>query len=45
MKVSTINIKLFGKTALMFRVLDASGSVLQVLETEEEANAWIASRA
>lgn len=44
MKVTAIKIKLFGKTETLFRVLDASGEVLQVLETREEAEAWIAAK-
>lgn len=45
MQVTSIKIKLFGKTAVMFRVIDSKGEVLQVLETEQEAHDWIASRA
>lgn len=44
MKVTSIKIKLFGKTQTMFRVLDAHGQVLQVAETEAEALAWIAAQ-
>jgi hypothetical protein len=44
MKITTIKIKLFGKTATMYRVLDSKGGVLQVLETEAEAAAWIAAQ-
>jgi transposase-like protein len=43
MKVSKIKMKLFGKSAVLFRVLDAQGQVLQVLETEAEALGWIAA--
>jgi hypothetical protein len=41
MKVSAIKIKLFGKTATMYRVLDTKGEVLQVCETKDEAESWI----
>lgn len=44
MKVTSMKIKLFGKVATMFRVLDAQGEVIQVCETKEEAEAWIASK-
>lgn len=44
MKITTIKIKLFGKTATMYRVMSERGEVLQVLETEAEAAAWIASQ-
>jgi hypothetical protein len=43
MKIDTLKIKLFGKTAAMFRVLDAKGGVLQVFETRVEAEAWMAA--
>lgn len=44
MKINPMKIKLFGKVATMYRVLDAKGGVLQVLETEAEAAAWIAAQ-
>lgn len=44
MKVTSIKIKLFGKTATMFRVLAANGEVLQVLETKQEAEEWISKQ-
>lgn len=44
MKITSMKIKLFGKVATMYRVLDEKGGVLQVLETKEEAEAWIAAQ-
>lgn len=44
MTINAMKIKLFGKVATMYRVLDADGGVLQVLETQEEAAAWIAAQ-
>lgn len=44
MKIHAMKIKLFGKVGTLYRVLDAKGEVLQVLETEAEAAAWIAAR-
>lgn len=44
MQITTIKIKLFGKVAALFQVVDAAGEVLQVLESKEEARAWIASK-
>lgn len=43
MKINPIKIKFLGKTNTLFRVLNAKGEVLQVLETKEEAEAWIAA--
>lgn len=45
MKIASTKIKLFGKVAVLFQVVDNSGEVLQVLETKEEAEAWIANQA
>lgn len=45
MKIASTKIKLFGKVAVLFQVVDNTGEVLQVLETKEEAEAWIASQA
>lgn len=45
MTINTIKIKLFGKVAPLYRVLDASGEVLQVLETKQEAEDWIKQNA
>lgn len=45
MTINAMKFKFLGKTSTLFRVLDASGEVLQVLETKEEAEAWIAARA
>jgi hypothetical protein len=45
MKISQIKIKLFGKTDVLFRVLDSKGEVLQVLTTQDEAQAWIDAQA
>lgn len=44
MTINTFNMKFLGKKITMFRVLDNNGEVLQVLETKEEAQAWIASK-
>jgi hypothetical protein len=44
MTINTFNMKFLGKKITMFRVLDNNGEVLQVLETKEEAEAWIASK-
>jgi len=44
MKVTAIKIKLFGKVDTLYRVLAANGEVLQVLETRQEAEAWIAAK-
>lgn len=44
MKVTTMKIKFLGKTSTLYRVLDEAGEVLQVLESKEEAEAWIASK-
>ena len=41
MTIHTMKIKLFGKVGTMYRVLDQSGEVLQVLETKQEAEDWI----
>lgn len=41
MKVTTFKMKYFGKMVTLFRVLDAKGEVIQVAETEQEAQAWI----
>lgn len=41
MKVMTKKIKLFGRTESLFQVVDASGEVLQVLCSKEEAEEWI----
>jgi hypothetical protein len=41
MTISTIRIKFLGKTATLFRVLDAAGEVLQVCETKAQAEAFI----
>jgi hypothetical protein len=44
MKVTTMKMKLFGKVNTLYRVMSAAGEVLQVLESKEEAEAWIASK-
>jgi transposase-like protein len=44
MKVSAIKIKLFGKTETMYRAIDANGEVVQVFESKEEAESWIANK-
>lgn len=44
MQIVTVKIKLFGKVSALFQVVDAAGEVLQVLESKEEALAWIASK-
>jgi hypothetical protein len=44
MKITTLKIKLFGKTEVLFRVLDSKGEVVQVSETKEEAEAWLATQ-
>jgi hypothetical protein len=35
---------LFGKAAVMFRAINAAGEVVQVFETQEEAEAWVAAK-
>lgn len=42
MKIATLKIKLFGKVGTLFQVIDSKGEVVQVLETKEAAEAWIA---
>lgn len=44
MTINTFKMKFLGKTSVLFRVLDRDGEVLQVLESKEEAEAWIASK-
>lgn len=44
MKIQAFKIKFLGKVGTLYRVLDARGQVLQVLETEAEAAAWIAAQ-
>lgn len=44
MKVQAMKIKLFGKVDTLYRVLSVAGEVLQVCETKEEAEAWIAAQ-
>ena len=44
MKIATIKIKLFGVVGTLYRVLGTKGEVLQVLETQEDAAAWIAAQ-
>ncbi len=44
MKIDQIKIKLFGKAAVMFRAINAAGEVVQVFETREEAETWVAAR-
>jgi hypothetical protein len=39
-----IKIKQFGKAAVMFRAINAAGEVVQVFETREEAEAWVAAK-
>lgn len=41
MTINKMKIKLFGKVDTLYRVLDKDGEVLQVLETEKEAQEWI----
>jgi len=41
MTISKITMKFLGKSSSLFRVLDAAGEVLQVLETKQEAEDWI----
>lgn len=43
MTINAITIKLFGNKNTVFRVLNATGEVVQVLATKEEAEAWIKS--
>jgi hypothetical protein len=44
MKINEFKIKFLGKTEIMFRVLDARGEVVQVLETRAAAESWIAAQ-
>jgi hypothetical protein len=44
MKIDQIKIKQFGKAAAMFRTINAAGEVVQVFETREEAEAWVAAK-
>jgi hypothetical protein len=44
MKIDQIKIKQFGKAAAMFRAINAAGEVVQVSETREEAEAWVAAK-
>ena len=44
MRVNKFSIKFFGKKVTVYRVLDARGNVLQVLETQEAAEQWIATQ-
>jgi hypothetical protein len=44
MQVKAIKVKLFGKVGILYRVLSVTGEVLQVLETEAEAQDWIAEQ-
>ena len=43
MKVQAMKVKLFGMFDVLYRVLNDAGEVLQVCETKEEAEAWIAA--
>lgn len=45
MKIHAMKIKFLGKIGTIYRVLDDKGQVLQVLETKEQAEAWIAAQA
>jgi hypothetical protein len=42
MTINKIKVKFLGKTEMMFQVIKA-GEVVQVLCTEQEAQAWIAA--
>lgn len=44
MSVAKITIKLFGKKADFFQVIDADGEVLHVAESQDEADAWISEQ-
>lgn len=44
MTISKFKMKFLGKTEILFRVLDNNGEVLQVLETEQEAQEWISKQ-
>lgn len=43
MTIATKKIKLFGQTAVLFQVVKGK-EVVQVLESKEEAEAWIAAQ-
>ena len=43
MQVEKFKMKFLGKMLTFFRVLDADGEVLQICETPEEAQNWIAA--
>lgn len=45
MKITSLKVKLFGKTETMFRVLDAKGGVVFVGCTAQECEEFIAPRA
>jgi len=44
MKLTKMKIKLFGKTEVLFRVLDENGEVIKVAETEQEAQEWMSAQ-
>ena len=44
MRVNKFSIKFLGKKVTVYRVLNASGHVLQVCETQESAEQWIVSQ-
>jgi len=44
MTVQKFKMKFLGKSGVLFRVLDENGEVLQVLETQEEADQYINAR-
>jgi hypothetical protein len=41
MTISKMKIKFLGKTGTLYRVLDRSGEVLQVFETQKEAEDFV----
>jgi hypothetical protein len=43
MKIDEFKMKFLGKIEIVFRVLDARGKVVQVLETRAAAESWIAA--
>ena len=44
MKVQKFKMKFLGKSGVLFRVINEKGEVLQVLETQQEAEAYINAR-
>lgn len=44
MTITKTTIKFLGNKVTLYRVLDSKGEVLQVLESQEEAAAWIAAQ-